>query len=127
MALAHPVVGKIVLPSSILQFWDLGGQRDIRNIWEKYYDECHAVVYVVDASDLERMSEGWEVFGAHSIPSSHIPCAVMLRLRSDYRHCPEFTANIGCATVAIGKQTRSPWESLHREDTAELRGMVAAT
>ncbi|KAF8326568.1 P-loop containing nucleoside triphosphate hydrolase protein [Cantharellus anzutake] len=48
----------------ILQFWDLGGQRDIRNIWERYYDECHAVVYVVDASDVERMSEGWEIFDA---------------------------------------------------------------
>ena len=59
-----PAVGKIALPSSILQFWDLGGQRDIRNIWVKYYDSCHAVAYVVDASDLERLAEGWEVFGA---------------------------------------------------------------
>jgi len=55
-------IGRIVLPSTILQFWDLGGQRDIRNIWERYYDECHAVAYVVDASDVERMSEGWEIF-----------------------------------------------------------------
>jgi len=57
-------IGRIVLPSTILQFWDLGGQRDIRNIWERYYDECHAVAYVVDASDVERMSEGWEIFDA---------------------------------------------------------------
>ncbi|KAF8322133.1 P-loop containing nucleoside triphosphate hydrolase protein [Clavulina sp. PMI_390] len=55
-------IGKITLPSSILQFWDLGGQRDIRNIWVKYYESCHAVAYVVDASDLERLAEGWEVF-----------------------------------------------------------------
>ncbi|KAG8936673.1 ADP-ribosylation factor protein 3 [Tulasnella sp. 419] len=55
-------IGKITLPSTILQFWDLGGQRDIRSIWEKYYDECHAVVYVVDASDKARLDEGWEVF-----------------------------------------------------------------
>ncbi|KAL0577462.1 ADP-ribosylation factor protein 3 [Marasmius crinis-equi] len=54
--------GKITLPSTILQFWDLGGQRGIRNIWHKYYDDCHAVVYVMDAEDRERMSEGWEVF-----------------------------------------------------------------
>jgi ADP-ribosylation factor related protein 1 len=56
-------VGKITLPSTILQFWDLGGQRDIRTIWEKYYDECHAVAYVVDAADQARLDEGWAVFG----------------------------------------------------------------
>ncbi|KAG8850391.1 Histone deacetylase hda1 [Tulasnella sp. 330] len=55
-------LGKITLPSTVLQFWDLGGQRDIRTIWHKYYDECHAVAYVVDASDRARLDEGWEVF-----------------------------------------------------------------
>jgi ADP-ribosylation factor related protein 1 len=57
--------GKITLPSTILQFWDLGGQKGIRSIWHRYYDDCHAVVYVIDAQDRERLSEGWEVFGAH--------------------------------------------------------------
>ncbi|KAF9010634.1 P-loop containing nucleoside triphosphate hydrolase protein [Cyathus striatus] len=61
--------GKVTLPSTILQFWDLGGQRGIRNIWHKYYDDCHAVVYVIDAEDRERLSEGWEVFdGVLSAP-----------------------------------------------------------
>jgi ADP-ribosylation factor related protein 1 len=55
--------GKITLPSAVLQFWDLGGQRGIRSIWPKYYDDCHAVVYVVDAVDHERLGEGWEAFG----------------------------------------------------------------
>ncbi|KIM75986.1 hypothetical protein PILCRDRAFT_661386 [Piloderma croceum F 1598] len=55
-------MGKISLPSSILQFWDLGGQRGIRSIWHRYYDDCHAVAYVIDADDRERLSEGWEVF-----------------------------------------------------------------
>ncbi|KAI0798547.1 P-loop containing nucleoside triphosphate hydrolase protein [Irpex lacteus] len=55
-------MGKITLPSTILKFWDLGGQRGIRSIWHRYYDDCHAVVYVIDAQDRERLSEGWEVF-----------------------------------------------------------------
>ncbi|KAF8518749.1 P-loop containing nucleoside triphosphate hydrolase protein [Gautieria morchelliformis] len=54
--------GKITLPSTILQFWDLGGQTGIRNIWHRYYNECHAVAYVVDAQDLDLLEEGWEVF-----------------------------------------------------------------
>lgn len=57
-------VGKISLPSTTLHFFDLGGQRDIRSIWPKYYDECHAVVFVLDACDQARLSETWEVFGA---------------------------------------------------------------
>ncbi|KAK4685603.1 ADP-ribosylation factor related protein 1, partial [Tremellales sp. Uapishka_1] len=55
-------IGKISLPSTTLHFFDLGGQRDIRSIWPKYYDECHAVVFVVDAMDQGRLSETWEVF-----------------------------------------------------------------
>ena len=57
------IVGKITLPSTILKFWDLGGQRGIRSIWHRYYDDCHAVVFVLDAEDRERLGEGWEVFG----------------------------------------------------------------
>ncbi len=56
-------MGKITLPSTILKFWDLGGQRGIRSIWHRYYDDCHAVVFVLDAEDRERLNEGWEVFG----------------------------------------------------------------
>ena len=63
--------GTIVLPSTILQFWDLGGQRGIRNIWHRYYGDCHAVVYVIDAEDRERLSEGWEVFGIYIYISWH--------------------------------------------------------
>jgi len=57
-------MGKITLPSTILKFWDLGGQTGIRSIWPRYYDDCHAVVYVIDAEDRDRLSEGWEVFDA---------------------------------------------------------------
>ena len=58
-------MGKITLPSAILQFFDLGGQSGIRNIWHRYYDDCHAVVYIIDAADRERLNEGWEVFGEY--------------------------------------------------------------
>ena len=30
-----------------LTFWDLGGQRAIRNIWENYYEDNHAIVFYV--------------------------------------------------------------------------------
>jgi ADP-ribosylation factor family len=42
---------------SQLVFWDLGGQRGLRRIWEKYYAESHAVMCVVDAADPGRLEE----------------------------------------------------------------------
>ena len=37
--------------------WDVGGAAGLRGIWSKYYRECHALVFVVDASDRTRLDE----------------------------------------------------------------------
>ena len=37
--------------------WDLGGQVKMRKIWEKYYSEANAVIFVIDSSDVERFQE----------------------------------------------------------------------
>lgn len=51
-------VGKIDFSSSTkLIVWDLGGQTGLRNIWDKYYSDCHAILFVVDASKPERFEE----------------------------------------------------------------------
>lgn len=34
-----------------LIFWDLGGQAGLRSIWDKYYAESHALVFVVDSGE----------------------------------------------------------------------------
>jgi len=54
--------GKVTLPSTILHFQDLGGQRAIRGLWHRYFEQCHAVAYVIDASNRDRLDEGWAVF-----------------------------------------------------------------
>eukprot|EP00918_Siedleckia_nematoides_P003327 GHVU01007498.1.p2 GENE.GHVU01007498.1~~GHVU01007498.1.p2 ORF type:complete len:181 (+),score=44.34 GHVU01007498.1:365-907(+) len=38
-----------------MQAWDLGGQTSIRPFWRCYYPNTDAVIYVVDAADVERM------------------------------------------------------------------------
>ncbi|WFD27701.1 Arf GTPase arl1 [Malassezia nana] len=38
-----------------LQVWDLGGQSSIRPYWRCYYADTAAIIYVVDASDHDRM------------------------------------------------------------------------
>lgn len=51
-------VGKIDFSSSIkLILWDLGGQIGLRNIWDKYYSDCHGILFVVDASKPDRFEE----------------------------------------------------------------------
>lgn len=55
-------VGRVALDTANLQFWDLGGQRELRTLWPKYYSECHAVCFIVDSTDTARMDETWRVF-----------------------------------------------------------------
>ncbi|PKU69727.1 ADP-ribosylation factor-related protein 1 isoform X2 [Dendrobium catenatum] len=43
-------IGRVEASNAKLVFWDLGGQIGLRTIWEKYYEEAHAVVFVIDAS-----------------------------------------------------------------------------
>ncbi|EFA78929.1 ARF-like protein [Heterostelium album PN500] len=50
-------IGRIIIDNVKLIFWDLGGQIDLRTIWDKYYTSIHAVIYVVDSADLERLDE----------------------------------------------------------------------
>lgn len=40
-----------------LVFWDLGGKAGLRAIWEKYYREAHAVIFVLDSADQERFGD----------------------------------------------------------------------
>lgn len=37
--------------------WDIGGQKAIRKHWSNYYDECEALMYVIDATDKKRLAE----------------------------------------------------------------------
>lgn len=42
--------------------WDLGGQTKMRKVWESYYREANAVVFVVDSADLGRLNDVKEAF-----------------------------------------------------------------
>ncbi|KAJ3334087.1 hypothetical protein HDU76_011611 [Blyttiomyces sp. JEL0837] len=55
-------IGKIEVGRIRLNFWDLGGQSELRRLWDKYYSESHAIVYVIDSSDPDRIEEAKETF-----------------------------------------------------------------
>ncbi|KMT17194.1 hypothetical protein BVRB_2g038970 [Beta vulgaris subsp. vulgaris] len=50
-------IGRIEVGNTKLVFWDFGGQPGLRSIWEKYYEESHAVIYVLDANAPSRFED----------------------------------------------------------------------
>ena len=56
------VVAKLEQNGIVLTFWDLGGQEELRSIWDKFFKEAHGVVYLVDASCRERLTESISAF-----------------------------------------------------------------
>jgi ADP-ribosylation factor related protein 1 len=64
----YPTVGlniaKITLYNQVeLTIWDLGGQVNLRSMWESYYSDAHAVIYLVDSSDKGRFNDVANVIG----------------------------------------------------------------
>mmetsp|Transcript_9980 Transcript_9980/g.13906 ORF Transcript_9980/g.13906 Transcript_9980/m.13906 type:complete len:228 (+) Transcript_9980:118-801(+) len=50
-------IGKLEIGRVKLLLWDLGGQEGLRVIWHNYFAEAHAVIFIVDATDSERLDE----------------------------------------------------------------------
>ncbi|KAI9660483.1 MAG: ADP-ribosylation factor protein 3 [Bathelium mastoideum] len=51
-----PTVGQNVSTVAVgdvyLRIWDVGGQHSLRGLWQSYYKSAHAIVYVVDSTDI---------------------------------------------------------------------------
>lgn len=47
-----------------LNVWDLGGQTSIRPYWRCYYANTAAVIFVVDSTDIERLTTAAEELAA---------------------------------------------------------------
>eukprot|EP00940_MAST-03C_sp_MAST-3C-sp2_P002891 g2891.t1 len=50
-------VGKVSHKKWDILFWDLGGHKSMREIWEHYYEEASAIMFVIDAADPRRVPE----------------------------------------------------------------------
>ncbi|VDD88449.1 unnamed protein product [Enterobius vermicularis] len=55
-------VGEIEVGSMRLNFWDLGGQEDLRSLWHQYFEDCHALIFVVDSCDVGRFKNVAKTF-----------------------------------------------------------------
>jgi GTP-binding protein SAR1 len=37
--------------------WDLGGHEAVRHVWNDFFPDCHGIVFMVDAADVNRFPE----------------------------------------------------------------------
>jgi ADP-ribosylation factor related protein 1 len=51
-----PTVGQnvstLTLPDMYLKIWDVGGQLSLRKLWQSYYASCHAIIFIIDSTDI---------------------------------------------------------------------------
>ncbi|CAI5757328.1 unnamed protein product [Candida verbasci] len=43
-----------------LKFWDLGGQKSLRNMWSRYFKQCHGIIFIIDSTDTQRFQECYD-------------------------------------------------------------------
>eukprot|EP00408_Alexandrium_pacificum_P023631 CAMPEP_0171184808 /NCGR_PEP_ID=MMETSP0790-20130122/15974_1 /TAXON_ID=2925 /ORGANISM="Alexandrium catenella, Strain OF101" /LENGTH=143 /DNA_ID=CAMNT_0011649805 /DNA_START=93 /DNA_END=520 /DNA_ORIENTATION=- len=53
-------VEKLEYKNILFTVWDLGGQDKSRRIWQHYYQNTDALIFVVDSSDRDRIEEANE-------------------------------------------------------------------
>ncbi len=55
-------VKTILKDNKKLNVWDIGGQMEIRQYWDNYYDNTDGLIFVVDSSDDYRLQECFKEF-----------------------------------------------------------------
>lgn len=50
-------VDEVTVKNLSMTIWDVGGQTKIRPLWQYYFENNDAVIFVVDSSDQERFNE----------------------------------------------------------------------
>jgi GTPase SAR1 family protein len=65
----------------------MGGKKDFRQMWREYYKSCHALIYVVDASDpnIERLEESKKEFDnlTRDKDLAGVPFMIMANYKAD--------------------------------------------
>lgn len=91
---------------------DMSGQGRYRNLWEYYYKECDAIVFVVDSSDRERLPVAYEektrMLLHPELVNRTIPILYFSNKmdRAEALSCDELTHNLN----RQGQAGKKPWK-----------------
>ena len=58
--------------------WDLAGQKTLRSYWKSYYPGSHAIVFIVDASDAERIKSAANEFSHMLLDTNAQPVPILV-------------------------------------------------
>ncbi|KAI6230065.1 ADP-ribosylation factor-related protein 1 isoform X1 [Aphelenchoides fujianensis] len=69
-------VVKFNVDGFVLNFWDVGGNEELQSMWDRYVEDCHAIVFVVDScadgdqfeACLRAINKLMNFEHAHSVP-----------------------------------------------------------
>lgn len=61
-----------------LQVWDLGGQENLRSHWDAYYQNTHAVIFVVDSADDSQMMTSKAEFFNLLVNNDLSDCSILI-------------------------------------------------
>ncbi|BDA47290.1 ADP-ribosylation factor-related protein 1 [Coccomyxa sp. Obi] len=132
-------VGRVEAHHAQLLFWDLGGQAGLRSIWDKYFADSHALIFVVDSTRPARFEEARaalfralssrELYGApvlmlankQDAPDAQPPAAVQQMLGLDELKVP-LRVQEASATTGEGLRDGLQWlvTEIRRSDRASL-------
>ncbi len=101
-------VDEVTVKNLTMTIWDVGGQTKIRPLWQYYFENNDAVVFVVDSSDRERLAEAREELHA-VMADDRLRHATLLVLanKQDLPHAVS-TANVTDA-LDITKLRQNRW------------------
>ena len=70
---------KFVMAGITFSAWDLGGHEAVRHLWSDYYATCKALLFLMDAVDVERFEEaGYELDALLAELDDSLPVAILL-------------------------------------------------
>ena len=98
--------------------WDVGGQEKIRPLWRHYFQNTQGLIFVVDSSDLERMSEArQELFSVlESVEMERVPVVVIANKQDLPR---ALKANEIAQQLSLLQHKANPW---HFQETCAKNG-----
>jgi ADP-ribosylation factor related protein 1 len=96
-------VGKIRFGRVNVLFWDMGGGESLRELWGNYFDESHAILFVVDAADPGRLAEARReletLLGDSRLRGVPVLVAANKQDRDDALSASEIAQQMGVETV----------------------------
>lgn len=73
----HPNMEVVQVGGVEFNAHDLGGHLSARRLWQSYYINATCVIFMVDATDIERMSESRAELSKILVDVNHIPVLVL--------------------------------------------------